>query len=146
MRFPVSAQRFRLSATSGDSSTGVYWPTRSSSYASARVGGDPWALVDAVISNPGKLGGPMEKLLTDGLRMGWMRLADERRALLQLLGRCAISEDQAQRFYDTTARADAGIEASDAELLRNPYLLFERDRRSADPIAFGAVDRGLFPD
>ena len=109
-------------------------------------GGDPWALVDAVISNPGKLGGPMEKLLTDGLRMGWMRLADERRALLQLLGRCAISEDQAQRFYDTTARADAGIEASDAELLRNPYLLFERDRRSADPIAFGAVDRGLFPD
>ena len=109
-------------------------------------GGDPWALVDAVISNPARLGGPMAKLLTDGLRMGWMRLADERRALLQLLGRCAISEDQAQRFYDTTARADAGIEASDAELLRNPYLLFERDRRSADPIAFGAVDRGLFPD
>lgn len=109
-------------------------------------GGDPWALVDAVIRNPAKLGGPTAKLLTDGLRMGWMRLADERRALLQLLGRCAISEDQARRFYDTTARADAGIEASDAELLRNPYLLFERDRRSADPIAFGAVDRGLFPD
>ena len=109
-------------------------------------GGDPWALVDAVIRNPGKLGGPMAKLLSDGLRMGWMRLADERRALLQLLGRCAISEDQALRFYDTTARTDAGIEASDAELLRNPYLLFERDRRSPEPIAFGAVDRGLFPD
>ena len=109
-------------------------------------GGDPWALVDAVMEEPAKLGGPVAKLLTDGLRKGWKRLADERRALLQLLGRCAISEDQALRMYDTTVRAEAGIEASDAELLRNPYLLFEYDRRAAEPIAFGAVDRGLFPD
>ena len=109
-------------------------------------GGDPWALVNAVMEEPAKLGGPVAKLLTDGLRKGWMRLAGERRALVQLLGRCAISEDQALRMYDTTARAEAGIEASDAELLRNPYLLFERDRRAADAIAFGAVDRGLFPD
>ena len=109
-------------------------------------GGDPWALVEAVMNDPAKLGGPVAKLLTDGLRKGWKRLTHERRALLQLLGRCAISEDQALRMYDTTARAGAGIEASNAELLRNPYLLFERDRRAAVPIAFGAVDRGLFPD
>ena len=109
-------------------------------------GGDPWSLVDAVMDNPAKLGGPVAKLLTDGLRKGWKRLADDRRALLQLLGRCAVSEDQALRMYDTTARMEVGIEANDAELLRNPYLLFERDRRAADPIAFGAVDRGLFPD
>ena len=109
-------------------------------------GGDPWKLVDAVMTEPAKLGGPVAKLLTDGLRRGWTRLADERRSLLQLLSRCAISEDQALRIYDTTARGDAGIEANDVELLRNPYLLFERDRRAADPIAFGAVDRGLFPD
>ena len=109
-------------------------------------GGDPWSLVDAVMDNPAKLGGPLAKLLTDGLRKGWKRLADDRRALLQLLGRCAISEDQALRMYDTTARGQAGIEANDTELLRNPYLLFERDRPAADPIAFGAVDRGLFPD
>ena len=108
--------------------------------------GDPWSLVDAVTDDPAKLGGPLTKLLTDGLRKGWTRLADERRALLQLLGRCAISEDQALRYYDTTARAQAGIAESDTELLRNPYLLFERDRRAAAPIAFGAADRGLFPD
>ena len=109
-------------------------------------GGNPWALVEAVMNDPAKLGGPVAKLLTDGLRKGWKRLTDERRALLQLLGRCAISEDQALRMYDTTDRAEAGIEAGNAELLRNPYVLFERDRRAADPIAFGAVDRGLFPD
>ncbi len=112
-----------------------------------RVGGcDPWALVDAVMEEPAKLRGPVAKLLTSGLRKGWKHLADERRALLRLLSRCAVSEDQALRMYDTTARTDAGIEASDTELLRNPYLLFERDRRAASPIAFGAVDRGLFPD
>ena len=108
--------------------------------------GDPWALVDAVMQEPAKLGGPVSALLTDGLRRGWKRLTSERRALLQLLGRCAISDNQALRIYDTTTRREARIEASDAELLRDPYLLFERDRRAADPIAFGAVDRGLFPD
>ncbi len=110
-----------------------------------RGDGDPWAFVDAMMDDPAKLGRPVAKLLKDGLRRGWRRLADERRALLQLLSRCALSEDQALRMYDTTKREEAGIKASDAELLRNPYLLFERDRRAADPIAFGAVDRGLFP-
>lgn len=109
-------------------------------------GGEPWALLDAVMEDPSTLGGPIAKLLTPGLREGWERLTAERRALLELLSRCAISEDQALRFYDTTTRMEAGIEANDAELLGNPYLLFEQDRRAADPIAFGAVDRGLFPD
>jgi hypothetical protein len=66
--------------------------------------------------------------------------------ILDLLSRCAISEDQALRFYDTTERNDAGIDASEAQLRTNPYLLFEKDRRSLKPIAFGAIDRGLFPD
>jgi hypothetical protein len=109
-------------------------------------GGDPWTFVDAVMADPKTLGGPVAAFLTDGLRKGWKQLSPERRTLLQLLARCAISENQALRVYDSTARADAAIGATDAELLANPYLLFERDRRSADPIAFGTVDRGLFPD
>src|ERR1019366_7596561 len=40
----------------------------------------------------------------------------------------------------------AGIGATVAELLANPYLLFEQDRRLIDRVAFGVVDRGLFPD
>lgn len=107
---------------------------------------DPWKLVDAVMDNPSKLGGASAKLFTAGMRKGWKSLKSEQRSVLQLLGRCAITEDQALRFYDATERADAGIDATRAELLANPYLLFEQDRRSADPIAFGAVDRGLFPD
>ena len=107
---------------------------------------DPWALLDAVMETPSRLDGPTAELLAPSLRNGWKRLAPKRRALLQLLSRCTVSEEQALRFYDPTARKDAGIEATDAELLANPYLFFERDRRSRDAITFGAVDRGLFPD
>ena len=109
-------------------------------------GDDPWKLADAVMEDPTKLDRAIGRFLSDGLRKGWKRLSAERRAILQLLSRCAVSEDQAFRFYDKTARADAGMGASDAEFLANPYLLFERDRRSADRLAFGTVDRGLFPD
>jgi hypothetical protein len=107
---------------------------------------DPWALLDAVMQDPRELGSPIARLLTPGLRRGWKELKPQRRALLQLLSRCSISAGQALRFYDTTERANAGIEASNKDLLANPYLLFECDRRAADPISFGAVDRGLFPD
>lgn len=107
---------------------------------------NPWRLVDAIMEDPSRLGGPMAKLLSPSLCKGWKRLTDDRRALLELLSRCAVSEDQARRFYDATERSDAGIDVGDSQLLANPYLLFERDRRSPSPIAFGAIDRGLFPD
>jgi hypothetical protein len=42
-------------------------------------------------------------------------------------------------------REEAGIDASDADLLGNPYLLFERDRISAEPVSVWTVDRGAFP-
>ncbi len=109
-------------------------------------GGDPWKIVDAVMEAPSKLDSPIAKLLQPSLRKGWKLLAPERRRLLEMLSRCAITEEQALRLYDHTIRTNAGIESSDAQLLGNPYLLFERDRNAAVPIAFGAVDRGLFPD
>ena len=110
------------------------------------TGGSPWDLVDAVIRNKTGRSGPIASLITPGMRKGWKALPTQRRALLEVLSRCAVSESQARRIYDSTMRADSGIEARDAEFLDNPYLLFECDRRAVDPIPFGAVDRGLFPD
>ena len=106
---------------------------------------DPWALVDAVMADPSKLHGSMARLLAPSLRRGWQRLTAERRALLQLLARCALSENQALRLYDATERNKTGIELTDADLIANPYLLFEDDRRAIDPIAFRTVDRGVHP-
>ena len=50
---------------------------------------------------PGEARAGGRELLSTALRKGWQRLTAERRALLQLLSRCAISEDQALRFYDS---------------------------------------------
>ena len=106
---------------------------------------NPWDFVDAVMKDPAHLDSPISKLLAGSLRNGWRRLTPERRALLELLSRCSIDEEQALRMYDATKRKDAGITVTDSQLLSNPYLLFERDRQSYDPISFGAIDRGAFP-
>ena len=66
--------------------------------------GDSSALVDAVMNDPAKLGKPVAKLLTDGLRKGWKRLADERRALLQLLAAAAPSRRIRRSAYTTPRR------------------------------------------
>lgn len=107
---------------------------------------NPWTLVDAVMRDPSRLDSPVATHLTPHLREGWKRLSAGKRNLLQLLGRCAISQEQALRFYDSTARESAGIRLPDSGVIANPYLLFERDRRSQESIPFGAVDRGMFPD
>ena len=107
---------------------------------------DHWKLLNDVMASPTLLPQPTARLLTPNLRNGWQHLAPDRRALLNLLSRCALSEDQALRFYDAQKREDAGVEAADRELLNNPYLLFEQDRTAGNPIAFATVDRGIFPD
>ena len=43
-------------------------------------------------------------------------------------------------------REKAGIQATDAEILDNPYLLYELDRFSPNAIALSIIDRGVFPD
>ena len=105
-----------------------------------------WDILDKIMRDPKRLQGPIRQFIKPSLRKGWSRLDTQRRSLLELLSRCAINEEQALRIYDKAKRWKAGIEASDDDLLANPYLLFEWDRRSVTPIAFGVVDRGLFPD
>lgn len=51
-----------------------------------------------------------------------------------------------KRFYVAEERERLGIRQRDAELLANPYLLYELDRGKLDAIAFELVDRGLLPD
>jgi hypothetical protein len=109
--------------------------------------GDPWPLVEKMFSNPAKT---LPKDLADGigetLCKKWQRLPAERKALLQLISRFEIYPEQAALAYVQEERAEAGIDCSDAQLLANPYLLFESTRLSADPISVWTVDRGVFPD
>ena len=106
---------------------------------------DPWPMVDAWLRDPssdseiaGRVGPTLSK--------AWAATSEERRNLLRLLSRFDLTLDQAKRLYQETERDKAGIELTDAELLANPYVIYEKDRFAHEPVAIGTVDRGVFPD
>lgn len=107
---------------------------------------DPWSLVDAVIDDPSKLPGGLAADIGSGFQKKWKKLPKKRRALLELISRFAVTGAQATRWYVAEERGAAVIEATDDEILANPYVLFELDVRQQDPIALETVDRGMFPD
>ena len=110
---------------------------------------DPWPLVDALFR--GKEDPPQPAYRDDlaAVRETWINLPDERRALLKLLSRFALTTSQARRWFDPQKR-DKGttVRVSDEEILVNPYRMSEVDLGDWDdsPLSVGTVDRGLFPD
>jgi ATP-dependent exoDNAse (exonuclease V) alpha subunit len=113
--------------------------------ASSEKAVDPWPLLTAALNDPSAL----PEYLRDGTgkthQQKWQKLKDGRRALLMLLARFNLSNEQALRWYQETDRAEAGITLTDAEILANPYRIYEVDRLQVDPMAFAVIDRGLFP-
>ena len=107
---------------------------RSQTAASAEWHEDPWTLVDQVMENPSLLSESVARGLGRTEREIYRGLRPERRTLLRLLSRFAISDEQATRFYQETERQKAGINLSDADILANPYCLYEADRAQLEPI------------
>lgn len=107
---------------------------------------DPWPLVDQMFTDPKKhLPESLAKGVGKTLCDKWSQLPNERRALLQLVSRFEVSPEQATLLYVQEERSNAGIEVRDAEILANPYLLYELTRLSANPVSVWTVDRGVFP-
>lgn len=106
---------------------------------------DPWPLVDSWLRNP-SAHPAAAKRVESMLSRTWAALPDERRALLKLLSRFALTPDQARRLYQRVVREAAGIDVDDSGILANPYLVYETGRLCPDPVAVGTVDRGVFPD
>jgi hypothetical protein len=110
---------------------------------------DPWLAVNALLR--GQADPPQSAYAGDleAVRGTWAKLTEERRALLELLSRFALSPDQAKRWFDPAHRASAAAESiSDREVLENPYRIAECDLGAINEpaITIGAIDRGLFPD
>jgi hypothetical protein len=100
-----------------------------------------------VFADPGKhLPQPLAQAVGQTLRMKWERLPEQRRTLLKLLSRFDVTREQAATLYVQEERAKAGIDATDASIIDNPYLLYELTRLTRDPISVWTVDRGVFPD
>ena len=105
---------------------------------------DAFAFIDGFVADPKRF--PQAEHLGFGasFREKWSGLPFDRRWLLELVGRCSLKPDQALRAYQPSMRSFAPS-TSDADILANPYLMFERDEAEAERIGFAAVDRGVFP-
>lgn len=131
------------------SSFGLEFGTFIARAVAERVGenGDPWPLIDKVFADPKKhLPAPLAGSIGETMCKKWEKLPAQRRALLKLLSRFEISSDQAKGLYVSEERAKTGIDVTDAEILNDPYLIYELTRLGDDPVSVWTVDRGVFPD
>lgn len=106
---------------------------------------DPWELIARAMEDPHGVVPGLQSQIGINLRRKWKALPDERRALLKLLSRFALRPDQAERWYQAEVRKQAGIDHSDADILANPYLIYESDRYSDEPIPVRTIDHGAYP-
>ena len=105
---------------------------------------DAFAFIDDFVAEPERF--PEGEYLGFGasFREKWSGLPSHRRRLLELIGRCDLKPEQALRAYQPSVRRFAPT-TTDADILANPYLMFERDEAEAERIGFAAVDRGVYP-
>lgn len=116
--------------------------------------GDPWQVLAALVKNPNALPADLETQIR-GFADTWKYLASERGrtrlALAKVLARLNIDDQQAERWWDQSARNRSNLRmgdeaVTDRAILKNPYLIYECDRLQIAPIAFRTVDQGIFPD
>jgi ATP-dependent exoDNAse (exonuclease V) alpha subunit len=108
----------------------------------------PWPYFDRLMDDPSPLPLELVKELDPMIRNTWRNVREEkpeRRALIELLSRFELTTEQADRFFRTEEREALGIDCTDADLLANPYLIYEDDRIRREGVSVWTVDRGVFP-
>lgn len=107
---------------------------------------DPWPLVDKAFDAPASLLPKELQVDLKELKSTWKGLPAARRNTLRLLSRFELTVEQADKLYDEEKRGAAGWSASDQEILKNPYRIYEASRHDPDGVQLLTVDRGIFPD
>jgi AAA domain/UvrD-like helicase C-terminal domain len=104
---------------------------------------DPWPAFERLMRARDIAKGAAKQIVGEGFARAWLAMTPEKKELLKLLSRFSIEASQATRFFDPDQRPSC---LDDAALLANPYLLYELDRESVDPISVLTIDRGMLPD
>lgn len=103
---------------------------------------DPWPAFEEIMQAPGTASKPITEQVGEGFAQAWSGMTVQRKELLKLLSRFSLTSDQAKRFFNPDDRPN---NLDDASLIENPYLLYELDRVSPDPIPVLTIDRGMLP-
>ena len=107
---------------------------------------DPWPEVEAAFRDPSATLPVALRRDIRELAKTWNSLPDERRSFLRLLSRFELDVEQARDLYDGKSRQQRGWDATDAQILRNPYRIFEISRHDPEVVHLLTVDRGVFPE
>jgi hypothetical protein len=114
-----------------------------------KLNADPWPVVDAILRGKQKPPQPAYAEDLKATRDTWIGLPEERRALLKLLSRFALTSTQASRWFDPKERnKGTAARVTDDEILANPYRMSEADLGDWDdsPVSVGLIDRGMLPE
>ena len=108
--------------------------------------GNPWVAWQTAVADPRKhLPADLARRLDSTIAKSWQKLQPQRRQVLELLSRIDLTAEQAEVLAVPETRAEWGIVLDDADLLHNPYLVYEATRLTPFSVAIGTVDRGVFP-
>lgn len=110
---------------------------------------DPWPTVDSILRGKQKPPQPAYAEDLKAIRETWTGLSEERRVLLKLLSRFALTTAQAFRWFDPKERAKAtATKINDEDVIANPYRMSETDLGdwNDSPVSVGLIDRALLPD
>lgn len=109
---------------------------------------DPWPAIDALLRGEAEPPQAAYRADLDSVRATWARLTDERRTLLRLLSRFALTPEQAKRWFEEARRRAVAGDLRDGEIIANPYRIAESDVGAVGQpaVSVGVIDRGLLPD
>ncbi|MBA2244937.1 MAG: AAA family ATPase [Gemmatimonadetes bacterium] len=113
----------------------------------ARRGEDPWKHVTAILDGRAEPTHPEYRTGLLRAREQWSKLRNRHR-LLSTLVRFELSPEQVERISNPDLRVRSGIDASESEIVANPYLLAESDfgTLKSPPIGLEAIDHGMLPE
>ena len=109
---------------------------------------DIWKVVDQVFKNPGYiLSASLATGIDDFTCKMWNKMTDERKQLFKLLSRFDLTIKQAEVLFQQNQRIKEDIPLTDAEIIENPYLLYEGTRLKREDLVISVkrIDRAVFP-
>ena len=108
---------------------------------------DPWPVAEKVFKSAGSVLPPaLQSKIGPTLKDIWKSLEPERKVLLKLVSRFELTKEQAALIYVREKRAKVGITATDEQIIKNPYVIFELTRDKVEPVSVFTIDAGVFPD
>ncbi|MDH5771116.1 MAG: AAA family ATPase, partial [Candidatus Bathyarchaeota archaeon] len=77
----------------------------------------------------------------------WQDLPESRRELLKTLCLFELTKKQVERVANSSTRREAGIKATDSDIVENSYILCEQDEggKDSDSIGLEQIDHGMIP-